>query len=120
LNVKVKAIHTVGPGDVLRVVAEQVSRQSEDVLYFPAFEIITGPQAPFEYFESDRRNVSEIGVAEVMTSLFKGRTTSRINVLDSHADTEQVKKSKAGRLISEISRRIARAECDEVMMDPKL
>jgi len=105
---------------VLRVAAEQVSRQLEDVSYFPAFEIITGPQAPFEYFESDRRNVSEIGVAEVMSSLLKGRKTSRINVLDSGADTEQGKKTKAGRLISEISRRIARAECDEVMMDPKL
>lgn len=105
---------------VLRVVAEQVSKKLEDVSYFPAFEIITGPQAPFEYFESDRRNVSEIGVAEVMNSLLKGMTTSRINVLDSRTDTEQVKKSKAGRLISEISRRIARAECDEVMMDPQL
>lgn len=106
--------------DNMRVVAEQVSRQLEGVSYFPAFEIITGPQAPFEYFESDRRNVSEIGVAEVMSSLLKGLTTSRINVLDLRADTEQVKKTKAGRLISEISRRIARAECDDVMMDPKL
>ena len=105
---------------VLRVVAENVSNRVRDVSYFPAFEIITGPQAPFEYFESDRRNVSEIGVAEVMSSLLQGQTTSRIKVIDSHADTEQMKKSKAGRLISEISRRIARAECDEVMMDKNL
>jgi hypothetical protein len=105
---------------VLRVVAEQVSSQLEDVSYFPAFEIITGPQAPYEYFESDRRNVSEIGVAEVMNSLLQGLATSQIKVLDLRTDNEQLKKSKAGRLIAEFSRRIARAECDEAMMDKDL
>jgi hypothetical protein len=105
---------------VLRVVAEQVSGQIDNVSYFPAFEIVTGPQAPFEYFESDRRNVSEIGVAEVMTSLLKGLSTSESKAPDSPADNEQTKKSKAGRLISEMSRRIARAECDEAMMDKNL
>jgi hypothetical protein len=105
---------------VLRVVAEQVSNQLNNVTYFPAFEIITGPQAPFEYFESDRRNVSEIGVAEVMNSLLRGLATPKNNLSDSRADTEPMKKSKKARVISEISRRIARAECDEVMMDKNL
>jgi hypothetical protein len=105
---------------VLRVVAEQVSNQIENVSYFPAFEIITGPQAPFEYFESDRRNVSEIGVAEVMNSLLQGLTTSNSKVIDPQIETKQMTKSKAGKLISEISRRIARAECDEAMMDKNL
>jgi len=105
---------------VLRVVAEQVSSQLKDVSYFPAFEIITGPQAPFEYFESDRRNVSEIGVAEVMNSLLQGLTASKSKVIDPPAETKQMTKSRAGKLISEISRRIARAECDEAMMDKNL
>jgi hypothetical protein len=105
---------------VLRVVAENVSNQLKDVSYFPAFEIITGPQAPFEYFEKDRRNVSEIGVAEVMGSLLNGLKGSQGNGLDPQGDTRQMTKSKAGRLISEISRRIARAECDEAMMDKNL
>ena len=105
---------------VLRVVAEQVSSQLKDVSYFPAFEIITGPQAPFEYFEKDRRNVSEIGVAEVMGSLLNGLKGSQGNGLDPQGDTRQMTKSKTGRLISEISRRIARAECDEAMMDKNL
>jgi len=105
---------------VLRVVAEQVSSQINDVSYFPAFEIITGPQAPFEYFESDRRNVSEIGVAEVMGSLLNGLTPSNRKVIDPPVETKQMSKSKTGKLISEISRRIARAECDEAMMDKNL
>jgi hypothetical protein len=41
-------------------------------------------------------------------------------MLDSQSETKQMTKSKAGRLISEISRRISRAECDEVMMDKNL
>jgi hypothetical protein len=105
---------------VLRVVAENVSNQLKDVSYFPAFEIITGPQAPFEYFEKDRRNVSEIGVAEVMGSLLNGLTGSQSKGLDLRATTTQSARSKAGRLVSEISRRIARAECDEAMMDKNL
>jgi hypothetical protein len=105
---------------VLRVVAEQVSNQLKDVTYFPAYEIITGPQAPFEYFESDRRNVSEVGIARVMNSLLQGLATSKSSELDPHVETTQVTKSKAGRLIAEISRRISRAECDEAMMDKDL
>jgi hypothetical protein len=105
---------------VLRVVAENVSNQLKDVSYFPAFEIITGPQAPFEYFEKDRRNVSEMGVAEVMGSLLNGLTGSQSKGLDLRATTTQSARSKAGRLVSEISRRIARVECDEAMMDKNL
>jgi len=105
---------------VLRVVAENVSNLLKDVSYFPAFEIITGPQAPFEYFESDRRNVSEIGVAEVMGSLLKGLTTSEGKKTNPPVETKQMTRSKAGKIISEISRRIARAECDEAMMDKNL
>jgi hypothetical protein len=104
----------------LRVAAEQVSNQLKDVNYFPAYEIITGPQAPFEYFENDRRNVSEVGIARVMNSLLQGLATSESSELDPQVATTQVTKSKAGRLISEISRRISRAECDEAMMDPNL
>jgi hypothetical protein len=105
---------------VLRVAAQQVSSQLQDVTYFPAFEIITGPQAPFEYFERDRRNVSEIGVAEVMNALLNGLTGSNVQDQDLQAGDKQVKRSRAGQLISEISRRIARAECDEAMMDKNL
>jgi hypothetical protein len=105
---------------VLRVAAENISNQLKDVSYFPAFEIIAGPQAPFEYFEKDRRNVSEIGVAEVMGSLLKGLTGSQSKGLDPHPTATQSARSKTGRLISEISRRIARAECDEAMMDKNL
>ena len=89
------------------------------VTYFPAYEIVTGPQAPFEYFESDRRNVSEIAVAEVMESLLEGLSSRKIDS-EAISNTGSKLKNSLGRRISEISRRIARAECDEAMMDPDL
>ena len=105
---------------VLRVTAEQVSNRLKDVTYFPAYEIITGPQAPFEYFESDRRNVSEVGVAEVMTTLLNGLSDLKGQVTKTEIASGRTRKSLSGKLISEFSRRIARAECDEAMTDPNL
>lgn len=51
---------------VLRVAAESVARSSVDVIYFPAYEIVTGPQAPDAFFADDRRSVSPEGVGAVM------------------------------------------------------
>ena len=104
---------------VLRVAAQQVADSVEGVTYFPAFEIVTGPQAPFEYFESDRRNVSEIAVAEVMKSLLFGLTSNESGSETSSSARVKLKNS-LGRRISEMSKRIARVECDEAMMDPDI
>jgi len=51
---------------VLRVAAEEFCRKHEGVLYFPSYEIITGPHAGGHYFEADRRSVTEAGVDHVM------------------------------------------------------
>ena len=97
--------------------AERVCSQLDDVSYFPAFEIITGPQAPFDYFESDRRNVSEIGVTAVMNSLFRELVTREI---DTSNISEPSPYASHGQLMSDISQQIAKAECDEVMLDVDL
>jgi hypothetical protein len=104
---------------VLRVAAQQVAESIPGVRYFPAFEIVTGPQAPFEYFETDRRNVSEIAVAEVMKSLLFGLTSDPPDVETARRSRVKLKDS-LGRRISEMSIRISRAECDEVMMEPDI
>jgi hypothetical protein len=105
---------------VLRVVAEEVSQQIDAVSYFPAFEIITGPQAPFEYFEKDRRNVSDLGITEVMTALLKDLPGVKNQIPEDEVTSRKTRRSFSEKLISEFSRRISRAECDEAMMDPKL
>jgi hypothetical protein len=51
---------------VLRVAAEEVARSKPNVAYFPAYEIVTGPQAPFDFFEADRREPSAAAIRTVM------------------------------------------------------
>jgi len=55
---------------VLRVAADVAASELEDVVYFPAYELVTGPQAPYEAYLDDRRNVSEAAVAGVMSAFF--------------------------------------------------
>lgn len=57
---------TIYSKSVLRVAAQTLADEVEGVRYFPAYEIITGPQAPKEYFEDDRRSVTPEGVEAVM------------------------------------------------------
>jgi hypothetical protein len=60
---------TIYSKSVLRVAAEDIVRNHRDALYFPAYEIVTGPQAPERFFEADRRNVSREAVDTVMAAL---------------------------------------------------
>jgi hypothetical protein len=51
---------------ILRVAAEDVSVQRSGVAYFPAYEIVTGPQAPYEFFAANRRDPSSHAIEAVM------------------------------------------------------
>lgn len=50
----------------LRVTAEAVARAEPNVAYFPAYEIVTGPQTAGRFFAEDLRSVTAEGVARVM------------------------------------------------------
>jgi hypothetical protein len=51
---------------VLRVAAEEAAARFPFVAYFPAYEIITGPQARGRFFAEDLRSVTAAGVEAVM------------------------------------------------------
>lgn len=51
---------------ILRAVADEASRNHEDVFYFPSYELITAPGYAERYFDDDLRTVNEFGVAHVM------------------------------------------------------
>ena len=55
---------------VLRAAIGEVAQGEPDVTYFPAYEIVTGPQAPDSSFAADRRSVSADAVARVMACFF--------------------------------------------------
>jgi hypothetical protein len=92
---------------VLRVAAEMAAREFEDVHYFPAYEIVTGPQAPEDVFEPDRRNVSKHAVEMVM-----GAFLSACAVPGSLQTTGAVAPSLASGA-EQLSARLADLECEE-------
>jgi hypothetical protein len=53
---------------VLRVAAEQIVSGTDEVFYFPAYEIVTGPQAPKNCFKADVRSVSSEAIKTVMSA----------------------------------------------------
>lgn len=59
---------------VLRVAAESLTQQFDNVSYFPAYEIVTSPLNASRYFEDDMRQVNAQGVAHVMRAFFETYT----------------------------------------------
>src|ERR1700722_6717475 len=53
---------------VLRVAAQEFCRLEPAATYFPSYEIVAGPQAPSNYFNEDRREVSTEAVEAVMAA----------------------------------------------------
>jgi hypothetical protein len=104
---------------VLRVAAGDVANSVEGVSYFPAYEIVTGPQAPHSYYAEDRRDVTAEGVAAVMNSLMANSLIDRPDGAPApvRAEPSVAAGADGGGLASELSRRIAEAECDEVLAD---
>lgn len=64
---------------VLRVAASNFVNAVGNARYIPAYEIITGPQAPDSYFESSRRDVSQQGINAVMAHFLGGLQFSETN-----------------------------------------
>ena len=98
---------------VLRVACEEVSRSVADVLYFPAYEIVMGPQAP-DYFEPDRRNVARAGVEAVIDALL---AHSALPATPKPAASSRADDIDIG---SVLSHTLAQSECEEMMTDPHL
>ncbi len=105
---------TIYSKSVLRAAAGQVEAHHECVTYFPAYEIVTGPQAPESFFEADRRSVSTEAIDVVMAALLAAS-----NVAASTPPTATAAPDYAAPpTVAEISQRIAEAECDESLLDP--
>ncbi|MFG1462236.1 GSCFA domain-containing protein [Xanthobacter sp. DSM 24535] len=109
---------------VLRVAAEEAAMRMPDVVYFPAYEIVTGPQAPYEFFENDRREPSDVAIRAVMSAFLSQCEGEEIQ-LDLHdgapitpkvvAPIVQASEPRASAEIEQvsISSILANAECEE-------
>lgn len=109
----------------LRVVAEETVLRYPRVTYFPAYEIVTGQQAPDSFYESDRRSVSRLAIQTVMYA-FLSHCKLSVPMAVGDAFGRQagspppvgaampVKRDAASR---QLSHAIADAECEEAMQD---
>ena len=110
---------------VLRVAADEASRMLPQVVYFPAYELVTGPQAAGHAFEDDRRNVTEAAVATVMEAFFATFFSSTPASGATPVPAQPAAEAPAeGRLpasveaaLSEAMAAAIREQCEEEMMD---
>jgi hypothetical protein len=97
---------------VLRVAAETLRRNFDNVHYFASYEVITGAFNRGAYYASDLRNVLEDGVAHVMRLFLKHATGG------SEAPAAGRKESRPRQDEHlEVARRMVEVECDEVALD---
>jgi GSCFA family len=98
---------------VLRVAVDQIVRRSNGaVVYFPAYEIAAGTQAPHSFFQTDRRNVSATAVEEVM-GVFLGFCDCHYSGLACNRNDNRADQS----FVEAFSRRISDAACEEAMVE---
>ncbi len=93
---------------VLRVAAEEIARAHSFVTYFPAYEIVTGPQAPAGFLGADHRSVSPAAVDAVMSAFLAHCETGVSAAAGEGASPPNA--AKPASLLSDL-------ECEEAMMD---
>ncbi len=98
---------------VLRVAADQVARRDAGVAYFPAYEIVTGPQRLGASFESDLRTVREPVIASVMSAFAAAFLQS--NTQPNHAVLSEPQRDAHDQIAQAFE-----AECEEMMADDEL
>ena len=59
---------TIYSKSALRVAAQEVTLALPWASYFPAYEIVGGPQAPYEFYEANRRDVTRAAIDTVMSA----------------------------------------------------
>jgi len=98
---------------VLRVAAEEIQNNFENVAYFPSYEIITGNFSRGRYFAQDCRSVLELGVRHVMT-LFLKHYTELSKETSQKPYAQEISESEKHMLEME---RLVEVNCDEISLD---
>jgi hypothetical protein len=103
---------TILSKSILRVAASEVCKKVTDVKYFPAYEIVTGPQAPKNSFEDNHRDVTQSAIDTVMRSLI-----NNCEITEASGHVKMTNSVSAESTRSSISRDLMNAECDEVVLE---
>ncbi len=98
---------------VLRVAADEVTRDTPGVVYFPAYEFVVGPQNLASPFEQDLRSVREPVIASVMSGFADA-------FLDISEASTAVSAPDASEAVHALVASAVDAECEEMMADEQL
>ena len=98
---------TVYSKSILRAAAGEAVAARPDVLYFPAYEIVTGPGIE-NHFADDRRTVTLDAVRTVVDAML-----SHSEPAASRGEGDRNRSSA----LAQLSRELAERECEEVMND---
>lgn len=108
---------TVYSKSVLRVAAEELKAQLQNVFYFPSYEIITGNFNRGQYYAKDLRNVLEVGVEHVMKLFFKHATVEGQLCSDLSSSKENDSDKQMNEKSTSLAASIVEVECDEELLD---
>lgn len=97
---------------VLRAAAQEIAEDHDGVFYFPSYEIIMGAPAAARYFAEDMRNVTEEGVAQVMSVFLRHAAGLDLPAPAPAAAAETRDETLAA------AREWVRVMCDEALLDP--
>ena len=115
-------VSTTYSKSVLRVAAEENSRERDYVAYFPSYEIIVGAFNRGVYFAQDLRSVTEAGVGHVMRLFMKhyaARPTQEKPEIPAPQDREAELELQSRRQAAEIEE-AAKVICDEEMLASRI
>lgn len=98
---------------VLRVAANEVVRRHADVAYFPAYELVLGPQPRESPFAPDLRTVREPVIATVMTAFMR-------TFIDPSDETAGGGYPAADGLLSDLVAAALNDDCEEMMADKRM
>lgn len=96
---------------VLRAAAQEIAEDHGGVHYFPSYEIIMGAPAGARYFAEDMRNVTEEGVAHVMSVFLRHAAGIDLPAPAAAAPTTALDPTIAA------AKKWVEVMCDEAMLD---
>lgn len=96
---------------VLRAAAQEIVEDHDGVFYFPSYEIIMGAPAAARYFAPDMRNVTEEGVAHVMSVFLRHAADLELPSAGGSAPAAQQDATIAA------AKEWVEVMCDEAMLD---
>lgn len=104
-------VSTVESKSILRAAIGEAAAADPGIVYFPSYEIVTGPHSRGKYFEADLRTVTERGVQHVMR-LFLKHFGGQPDAAAAKPRLAAVKTRVRDDLVAE-QRRLADIVCDE-------